>query len=701
MKKFFNYWLIFIVLVFGVFQAPNFSVALLQTQISTQASGITEEDFFNTMFLKSEFFENWSDTNYFINPTLKTSKPLNYKKDWYIDYLKDTYSSGVSFQKPSPEFLDMISNSIKYLDKEFSYELFQIDRNTNPEYYGDWLKWNINWSDTVTKQYLKYIYERFLIMIGAGMKLYQENKQGSIIVWQGWADENLKKIAQKWDDRLSSFNYFPYQKFSSFTANSWNYDTLALELQGQRFIDFDENKYIAQARLFAKANKVRNELYVFLNKYSDIVIDELIRVQNGGSPDYDNIPDGTEKILFSFENVSSKDVLILNTYRMTLTIDNQNKIRAGTLSFLNKKDQGFQDGLLNFILSFVLGSNNKYGTEIETFSYEKGSKVTYSKLQGFLNLDEFLKQFFSNALIPIFENRSTFIEAGYIDNLAYNVVMLNFFGLKNLDFVNLLTDKNNKPVAEFNTLIANVLTISKDFYKDYIRSLFDSNPDTYVQGYNREYGLIANNGFKIYPQYFYYSDRYKTLNFQLYSSYNNRFYNTKYGQTFNFDYSVSKNFSIEYSDKYVFEGDDVKIEKYPFKYQKIESRNIGYNVFTLISQKEGELYRYFDFNFGIYNWQEITKDGLFPTGQWWQAKYESCAWYNIACYIKNAVIWIVNNIPGVKEGNQLASGIAKIFETVYKFFDQIFAVWKFSPALYNTVTNLFLLIIFMKLVRLV
>ncbi|MDQ7982696.1 MAG: DUF3688 family protein [Spiroplasma sp.] len=106
-------------------------------------------------------------------------------------------------------------------------------------------------------------------------------------------------------------------------------------------------------------------------------------------------------------------------------------------------------------------------------------------------------------------------------------------------------------------------------------------------------------------------------------------------------------------------------------------------------------------NFGIYNWQEITKDGLFPADQWWDARYESCAWYNIVCHIKNAVIWIVNNIPGVKQGNQLANGIAYIFKTTYEFFDQIFAVWKFSPALYNTVTNVFLLIVFMKLVRLV
>ncbi len=113
------------------------------------------------------------------------------------------------------------------------------------------------------------------------------------------------------------------------------------------------------------------------------------------------------------------------------------------------------------------------------------------------------------------------------------------------------------------------------------------------------------------------------------------------------------------------------------------------------------MYCYYDFNFGIYNWQEINNGGLFPDSQWWQAQYESCSWYNLACHIRNAAIWIVNNIPDIKQVNELASGVGKIFQTIYSFFSQTFEVWKFSPALYSTITNLFLLIIFMKFVRLI
>ncbi|ALA97709.1 Spiroplasmavirus-related protein [Spiroplasma kunkelii CR2-3x] len=65
------------------------------------------------------------------------------------------------------------------------------------------------------------------------------------------------------------------------------------------------------------------------------------------------------------------------------------------------------------------------------------------------------------------------------------------------------------------------------------------------------------------------------------------------------------------------------------------------------------------------------------------------------------LICIIASMPGVKQVNELASGVGKVFETVYSFFSQIFEVWKFNPALYSTITNIFLLIIFMKFVRLI
>ncbi len=76
----------------------------------------------------------------------------------------------------------------------------------------------------------------------------------------------------------------------------------------------------------------------------------------------------------------------------------------------------------------------------------------------------------------------------------------------------------------------------KNFYKDYLRTIFDLENNNYTQGYNKNYGLLTNNGFKIYPRYFYFSDKYKSLDFKMHSAYKNRFYNTNYGDVFNYDF---------------------------------------------------------------------------------------------------------------------------------------------------------------------
>ncbi|WFG98275.1 DUF3688 family protein [Spiroplasma citri] len=75
-------------------------------QESSTGKGINETDFINTMFLRSSFFENWSETNYFINPTLKTSKNLLFNDKWYLDFLQDSYSTGVVYDKPNEVFLN-------------------------------------------------------------------------------------------------------------------------------------------------------------------------------------------------------------------------------------------------------------------------------------------------------------------------------------------------------------------------------------------------------------------------------------------------------------------------------------------------------------------------------------------------------------------------------------------------------------------
>ncbi len=96
--------------------------------VNQQTTGMNETDFINTMFLRSSFFENWSDTNYFINPTLKTSRSLTYNDKWYLDFLKDSYSTGVSYNKPSDKFMDLYKNWDSYVKQYNINKFYDVDR---------------------------------------------------------------------------------------------------------------------------------------------------------------------------------------------------------------------------------------------------------------------------------------------------------------------------------------------------------------------------------------------------------------------------------------------------------------------------------------------------------------------------------------------------------------------------------------------
>ncbi len=91
-------------------------------------TGINETDFINTMFLRSTFFENWSDNNYFINPTLKTSKSLTYNDKWYLDFLRGSYSTGVYYYKPSDKFMDLYKNWHNYFKEYNINKFYDVDK---------------------------------------------------------------------------------------------------------------------------------------------------------------------------------------------------------------------------------------------------------------------------------------------------------------------------------------------------------------------------------------------------------------------------------------------------------------------------------------------------------------------------------------------------------------------------------------------
>ncbi len=680
-------------------------------------TGVNETDFINTMFLRSTFFENWSDINYFINPTLKTSKSLTYNDKWYLDFLKDSYSTGVSYDKPSDKFMDLYKNWDTYVKQYNINKFYDVDKK-------QFLRELTNFVYSFTNKYnLTEMLNKLKTNINdlQSVNLIEDNWK--LINRDNFVKENNEKN-NKWyiliAKQMQSDN-FSIIKFNFSSELIWKVGEYGGHRINNRWYVYINSLYrwdgVGEPQIptinqntgeitkwnFENQNKVKD----FLNQYLDVIIQENIRVQQGGNPDYESSIVGTQRIIFDFEIVDES--LVRNSfksiYRMILTIDERKNIIAGSLELFhnwkyvdepvkNQKDK------LCFLFTFMKEKDYIFNFEGNTNSYLENENIKYyEKMKGQIDINKFLKAFFAYALVPVFQNRSNFIESGYIDNLQYDTVLINFFGLKLVNFRDVLIDDNNINKNQFEKLLNSMFVVSKNFYKDYLRTMFDLNNNTHTQGYNKKYGLLANNGFKIYPRYFYFSDKYKLLDFKMYSAYKNRFYNTNYGDVFNYDFSVSNDYNINQNEGYVFEG-SLK-DKYGLKYKKMEEQKIGYNVFELQAQKENDMYCYYDFNFGIYNWQEINNGGLFPDSQWWQAQYESCSWYNLACHIRNAAIWIVNNIPGIKQVNELASGIGKIFQTIYSFFSQTFEVWKFSPALYSTITNLFLLIIFMKFVRLI
>ncbi|QCO24497.1 Spiroplasmavirus-related protein [Spiroplasma melliferum] len=692
--------------------------------VNQQTTGINETDFINTMFLRSSFFENWSETNYFINPTLKTSQSLTYNDKWYLDFLKDSYSTGISFDKPSDEFMDLYKNWDTYAKQYNIDKFYDVDKK-------QFLKELTNFS---------YSFAKYFNTVEIINKLEKsvDNLQQVNLKFQNWKLIPLDKLNRNPDNKWyigivkkKQNDNFSIIKFNFSNKSIWDNSGVPYHIingvwylfksyycwNGNDEPQTPEVKDTGEI-IFYTDNEYQNTRS-FLLKYINAIVQENIRVQQGGNPDYDDPNLSSQRIIFDFEIINNLDKtstgIILtkkSIYRMILTIDERKNIIAGSLELTHLKQywNGYDYNSyrytddLGFLFSFMKDKENTFNFSAETYNYYQGNtpntgKRVFEQMKGQIDINKFLKAFFAHALVPVFQNRSNFIESGYIDNLQYDTILINFFGLKLVNFRDVLIAESNTNKTQFEKLLNSMFKVSQNFYKDYLRTIFDLENNTYVQGYNKKYGLLANNGFKIYPRYFYFSDKYKQLDIKLYSAFKNRFYSTNYGNVFNYDFSVANDYNINQNEGYVFEG--ALKNKYGLKYKKIEEQKIGYNVFELQAQKENDMYRYYDFNFGIYNWQEINNGGLFPDGQWWQAQYESCSWYNLACHIRNAAIWVVNNIPGVKQVNELASGVGKIFQTIYSFFNQTFEVWKFSPALYNTITNIFLLIIFMKFVRLI
>ncbi|AXF95473.1 spiroplasma plectrovirus-related protein [Spiroplasma phoeniceum P40] len=223
--------------------------------------------------------------------------------------------------------------------------------------------------------------------------------------------------------------------------------------------------------------QTRVKEFISLSLYS--VLLENTRVQQGGSADYEN-PNkiGTRRIIFDFETVDELDVKNIKKaiYRMILTVDEANLIISGSLELnnINNDDLSFNFSFMRMGMGEVFNFNGSIYSSLNS----KDLKY-YQQFIGQFDLSKFLQSFFGSALVPVFQNRSSFIENGYIDNLQYDTVLVNFFALKLQNFNNILLSENINDKLQFDKLLNSMFKISQKFYTNYLRTIFDLENNTY------------------------------------------------------------------------------------------------------------------------------------------------------------------------------------------------------------------------------
>ncbi|PQP79144.1 DUF3688 domain-containing protein, partial [Spiroplasma sp. ChiS] len=71
-------------------------------------------------------------------------------------------------------------------------------------------------------------------------------------------------------------------------------------------------------------------------------------------------------------------------------------------------------------------------------------------------------------------------------------------------------------------------------------------------------------------------------------------------------------------------------------------------------------------------------NGELNDGKIWQLPYKKGAWYRLDIHIENAAIWIVNNLPGMKEIYKFVNGIVHVFSNVSELFNNIGNLFAFD-----------------------
>ncbi|ALA97618.1 Spiroplasmavirus-related protein [Spiroplasma kunkelii CR2-3x] len=267
-------------------------------------------------------------------------------------------------------------------------------------------------------------------------------------------------------------------------------------------------------------------------------------------------------------------------------------------------------------------------------------------------------------------------------DMNYLVLNFNYKELINMDILK----KSNSNYFVDNVKqdfysLDNLFLILDYFYSNVLRVIFDiSNfrECIYFTSDNGNLGFVffVKNGFLLYPK----SMVFNILRFpdtdiyylkpqvQLYNAYTINSTNDYFSYYSNWDYKTdilpSNNDKWTQSIKLLDMTDRTKYQ--------------GFNVirFNTTRLTEDRSISINGFNFSLYNATDWS--GELNDGKIWQLPYKKGAWYRLDIHIENAAIWIVNNLPGMKEIYKFVNGIVHVFSNVSELFNNIGNLFAFD-----------------------
>ncbi|MBH8622554.1 DUF3688 domain-containing protein [Spiroplasma sp. hyd1] len=265
-----------------------------------------------------------------------------------------------------------------------------------------------------------------------------------------------------------------------------------------------------------------------------------------------------------------------------------------------------------------------------------------------------------------------------------NYLILNFNYKKIINMDILKKSESNYYIddvkQEFYSL-DNLFQILDYFYSNVLRTIFDiSNFREQIvfssDNGNLGFVFIIKNGFLLYPKSMIFNilrfpdtiSGYLEPQVQLYNAYTINNTNDYFSYFSNWDYITDVLPSN--NDKYI---QSIKLLDMTDK-----SKYQGFNLirFNTTRLTENNSISINGFNFSIYNATDWNNE--INGGDIWEIPYKNCSWYNVACHIQNAAIWLVNNLPGMKDVYNFVNGIVHVFSNVSDLFNNIGNLFAFD-----------------------